>query len=131
MADASKTNDLKFINTFQKDLERNAASGKKTGTESMSSFVKDIDTIGKASTTTTTTTATATTIEGNRTTPNTNEPQADANPTTEARHGHEICPNPLPWSPYQHFQGPMCGCRDSNWCHGGTTAHDQNETNAH
>lgn len=47
MADASKTNDLKFINTFQKDLERNAASGKKTGTESMSSFVKDIDTIGK------------------------------------------------------------------------------------
>lgn len=49
MAGISEPNDLKFINTFEKDLEKKATSGETTGTHSMSmsSFAKDIDIIGK------------------------------------------------------------------------------------
>ncbi|KAK3403251.1 hypothetical protein B0T20DRAFT_388909 [Sordaria brevicollis] len=130
MAGTSQSDDLKFINTFERELERTRASGNSgTDSMSMSNFVRDIDAIGRESSKNnmTITTPTTTTIEDKGTTPTTNGLQTDTNPTTEARHGHEICPNPLPWSPHQHFQGPMCGCPGSNWSHDGTSAHDQSE----
>ncbi|CCC11225.1 unnamed protein product [Sordaria macrospora k-hell] len=98
MAGTSKPHDLKFINTFETDLERNAAFGEGTGTDymSISNFAKDVDATGKGSSTTTTTTTTATTINGNGATPNTTEPQANEDPATDTPRGHEICPNPLP-----------------------------------
>lgn len=145
MAGTSKADDLKFINTFEKELESSGPSGENTGKDSlsMSNFVKDIDAIGRGryqnppsesgatkkalSGPPTTTTTTTTTVYGKGITPNTNGPQTDANPTTEVRQDHGVCPNPLPWSPHQHFQGPMCGCHDSSLCHGGTTTHNQSE----
>ncbi|KAK1779062.1 hypothetical protein QBC45DRAFT_451247 [Copromyces sp. CBS 386.78] len=97
MAGTSEPNDLKFIHTFEKDLERNAASGVGTCTDSMSmsSFAKDAI---PGSSPTTTTTTTATTIDGNRKTPSMTDSQANEDPATDTRHGHEICPNPLPWT---------------------------------
>lgn len=77
-----------------------------------------------------TTTTTAAANDGNRTTSTTTWPQANEDSVIDTQHGHEICPNPLPWSPHQYFQGPMCGCHDSDWTRQGTTGNDQNETNA-